>query len=127
MNIVDKRGRRFSMLEQPTQVVPRQREDLEKERQQLLTKIEQIRVYLEELRVAEGGVDPDASERMMNLSLMRSLERKLQSVEHVLSVLDRGKYGLCEECGQPIEPDRLKVLPDTTLCIKCKMEQEKKL
>lgn len=115
------------MLEQQTQVTPEQRQELEKERQQLLTKMEHIRVYLEELRVAEGGVDPDASERMMNLSLMRSLERKLQSIEHALSVLDRGKYGLCEECGQPIEPDRLKILPDTTLCVKCKVEQEKNL
>ena len=32
---------------------------------------------------------------------------------------ESGKYGICERCGKPIHPDRLAVLPDTTLCIDC--------
>lgn len=113
------------MAEQQTQILSERRQELDKERQRLLVRIERIRAYLEDLRVTEGGVDPDASERMMNLSIMENLERRLQSIDYALSVLDRGKYGLCEQCGQPIEPERLKVLPDTTLCAKCKAEQEK--
>jgi DnaK suppressor protein len=113
------------MVEQPAKLTSGQREKLEKERDKLLTRIERIRVYLEELRVAEGGVDPDASERMMNLSIMKNLERRLQSIDYALAVLNRGKYGLCERCGQPIEPERLKILPDTTLCSKCKVAIER--
>jgi len=101
------------------------REELERERQRLLKEIERIRLYLEDLRVAEGGVDPDASERMMNLSIMENLERRLQSVDYALDTLKRGKYGLCEHCGRPIEPERLKVLPDTTLCAQCRVEVER--
>jgi RNA polymerase-binding transcription factor DksA len=113
------------VAEQLTQSTAERRQELQKEHQRILKEMDRIRAYLGELRVAEGGVDPDASERMMNLSIMENLERKRQSVEHALSALDRGKYGLCERCGQPIEAERLKVLPDTTLCIKCKVELER--
>lgn len=113
------------MTEQQTEGPSERRQELEKERQRLLKEIERIRLYLEELRVAEGGVDPDASERMMNLSIMSNLERRLSSIEYAISVLDRGEHDLCEQCGQPIEPERLKILPDTTLCVKCKTELER--
>lgn len=113
-------------MEREVQTQVEQRQELEKERQRVETEIERIRIYLEELRVEEGGVDPDASERMMNLAIMDNLQRKLQSIEYALSVLDRGKYGLCERCGQPIGPERLKILPDATLCVKCKAKLEKR-
>jgi RNA polymerase-binding transcription factor DksA len=62
---------------------------------------------------------------MMSLSIMENLERRLQSIGHALSKMDRGQGELCERCGRPIEPERLKVLPDTTLCVKCKVELER--
>ena len=101
------------------------RQALERERERVIGEMDRIRVYLEDLRVAEDGVDPDASERMMSLSIMENLERRLQSIDYALSIVDRGEAGLCERCGQPIEPERLKVLPDTTLCVKCKAEMER--
>ena len=110
------------MAEQPK---TERRQTLEKERERVLKEMDRIRAYLEDLRVAEGGVDPDASERMMNLSIMKNLERRLQSIDYALSVMDRGDDGLCERCGKPIEPERLKVLPDTTLCARCKAELER--
>lgn len=101
------------------------RQALEEERGRVEKEMDRLRVYLGELRVAEDGVDPDAAERMMSLSIMENLERRLQSIGHALSKLDRGEGELCERCGRPIEPERLKVLPDTTLCIKCKVELER--
>lgn len=113
------------MTEERERAKAERQQELEKERLRLLKEIDRIRLYLEELRVAEGGVDPDASERMMNLSIMANLERRLQSIDYALSVLDRGEHDLCERCEQPIEPERLRVLPDTTLCVKCKAELER--
>ena len=101
------------------------RQVLEKEQERAQKEIDRIRVYLEDLHVAKDGVDPNASERMMSLSMMKNLERRLQSIDHALSMMDRGKDELCERCGQPIESERLKILPDTTLCIKCKVELER--
>jgi len=41
-----------------------------------------------------------------------------------LDRLDLGTFGICEECGEDISDKRLKARPVTTLCIKCKKEQE---
>jgi len=103
------------------------RHALEREKGRLEQEIERIRLYLEDLRVAKDGVDPDAAERMMSLSIMENLERRLQSTNYALSVMDRDESGLCERCSEPIEPERLRVLPDTTLCIKCKVALEREI
>lgn len=38
--------------------------------------------------------------------------------------MDRGEYGLCEECRQPIAAARLEALPYTTTCINCQRTTE---
>jgi RNA polymerase-binding transcription factor DksA len=43
----------------------------------------------------------------MNLALRESAEAKIKSIQ------------VCEVCGQPIDPDRLEILPHTTLCVQC--------
>ena len=40
-------------------------------------------------------------------------------IDEALVQLDMGIYGLCEQCGKPIEPERLAVLSHTTVCSKC--------
>ena len=34
------------------------------------------------------------------------------------------RFGLCEQCGEPIGFDRLDALPHARLCIKCKAKEE---
>ena len=65
---------------------------------------------------AEEG-DPDLAEREKNLSLLMAMERKLELVNAALRAIDKGNYGICERCGQPIDPARLEVRPDATLCL----------
>jgi len=55
----------------------------------------------------------------INLALRESAEAKIQSIRMALERLDQGDYGLCEVCSQPIDPDRLEILPHTTLCVRC--------
>ena len=56
---------------------------------------------------------------------IRDRERKLIfKIEGALKRLDRGVYGICEECGEKIALARLKARPVTTLCIDCKSSQE---
>jgi RNA polymerase-binding transcription factor DksA len=54
----------------------------------------------------------------------RFLQRDLDQIEHALAHLERGRYGLCEVCGQQIAPRRLEVLPAATLCVQCQARQE---
>jgi DnaK suppressor protein len=42
-----------------------------------------------------------------------------KAVETAMSMLETGEYGICQECGEPINPKRLEAIPWTTLCVRC--------
>ncbi|MDP1710819.1 MAG: TraR/DksA C4-type zinc finger protein [candidate division WWE3 bacterium] len=51
------------------------------------------------------------------------LEKLLMETRLALSKIKIGKYGICENCAQPIDRPRLKVYPQARHCLDC----EKKL
>jgi RNA polymerase-binding transcription factor DksA len=55
----------------------------------------------------------------MNLAERERLQEKLASLENALDKSRAGRYGICEVCGQPINPERLEILPDTRRCVNC--------
>ncbi|QXE90109.1 RNA polymerase-binding protein DksA [Geomonas subterranea] len=66
------------------------------------------------------------SDRTFELRI-RDRERKLiVKIQEALNRIDSGTFGICEVCEEDISEARLKARPVTTLCIDCKMEQEKK-
>ena len=80
----------------------------------------------------DASVFPDPTDRAsaeaeLNFDLrVRDRERKLRSkVEEALERIEDGTFGICEVCGEPIEMKRLEARPVTTLCIDCKVEQER--
>lgn len=48
----------------------------------------------------------------------------LEDVDEALINIDKGDYGLCIECGEPIPRERLEAVPQAKLCIKCKSNSE---
>lgn len=65
------------------------------------------------------------TERNFELRI-RDRERKLiAKIQESLQKIDDGTYGICEHCDEEISEKRLIARPVTTLCIKCKTEQEK--
>jgi len=48
----------------------------------------------------------------------------LSKIEKALGKIAEGAFGVCEECEEPINIKRLQARPVTTLCIRCKEEQE---
>lgn len=66
-----------------------------------------------------GKGDPAIARWELDQALLEDLKRRAQGLERQLSRIDQGTYGLCEQCGKCIDPDRLEVLPDTNLCIEC--------
>jgi DnaK suppressor protein len=73
--------------------------------------------------VDEG--DPNFAEREKVMALVRELEWKLESIDNALRQAQDGRYGICERCGQPIDPARLEVVPEATLCVRCKTATER--
>jgi len=49
-----------------------------------------------------------------------TLEKKLQDVIEALEKMEKGIYGICENCQQEIDIERLKINPSARTCIKCK-------
>lgn len=66
-----------------------------------------------------GKGDPGIYEWEMCLALKQRAENKARSLEVALRKADEGDYGICEICGQPIDPARLAILPHTKRCINC--------
>jgi DnaK suppressor protein len=60
----------------------------------------------------------------INLRHLGAQRKVLQKIEQALSKLDNSTYGICEECGEKINPKRLEVMPFAVLCRDCKEKSE---
>lgn len=57
---------------------------------------------------------------------LRGREKSLLSkLDLALKKIEDGSFGICEICEEPIGKKRLEARPETTLCIKCKEDQER--
>ncbi len=48
----------------------------------------------------------------------------LQAIEDALQRVEKGTYGICRDCGNPIADARLRAIPWTRVCIDCKEKQK---
>jgi RNA polymerase-binding transcription factor DksA len=95
---------------------------LEEERSELVAK-------LDELGLGVGGLTYDSNfadssqvtaERGEVEALGAKLKETLAEVEQALAKLSEGgTYGVCEDCGKPIDPLRLEAKPAARYCIDC--------
>jgi len=60
----------------------------------------------------------DTFERSKTLAILDRTDRHLADVDRALERLDRGEYGFCEACGEPIGPTRLSARPAARLCLR---------
>jgi DnaK suppressor protein len=68
-------------------------------------------------RIGDGTTE--AISRLTDIGVGRSLETGLARTERALAKLDEGTYGICDGCGEPIPPARLRAMPDGVLCVTC--------
>lgn len=68
--------------------------------------------------------DGESSEKVEaivdNLGIAESAKERLEDVEHALTKIKEGKYGICEKCKKPIEEKILDIDPESRLCKSCK-------
>ena len=65
-------------------------------------------------------------EQAKDLAVSRFLRNTLEKVDMALGKMDKGTYGLCEQCGDTIDPARLDALPYAVLCVACQTHMEKR-
>jgi DnaK suppressor protein len=68
-------------------------------------------------RIGDGTTE--AVSRLTDIGVGDSLERVLARTERALAKFDDGTYGICDVCGDPISPGRMRALPDGVLCLTC--------
>jgi DnaK suppressor protein len=59
----------------------------------------------------------------IQLKLKQTDAKILQAIEEALARMEKGTYGICRDCGDPIAPARLEAIPWTRVCITCKQKQ----
>jgi len=112
-----------------------QKKRLLEERKHLLHDIE-----VKEQQVAENGDDLDPErggvgnhmaddanetfEQEAMLTLEQSIRRKLDQVNTALRKIEESSYGICDNCGKPINTARLEARPSSLLCINCQQLQD---
>ena len=65
----------------------------------------------------EAATDRESDEMLEELGSVGLVEVRM--IEAALKRLDKGTYGVCVSCGEPISDARLTAVPHTPLCKDC--------
>lgn len=66
-----------------------------------------------------------AMDRDLQFELSDTERNTLDQIEGAIRKIDKGTYGACEQCRQPIETLRIKALPFARYCILCQSGSER--
>lgn len=75
------------------------------------------------IHMADQGTDN--FDREFALNLASSDQDLLYEIDEALARIENKTYGMCEMTGQPIEKERLKVIPQTRYCVAAQSEMER--
>ncbi len=67
-------------------------------------------------RLSRGGA---MQAQQMAMEMKRRREERLLRIQSALQRIQRGTYGTCGRCRQPIDEARLSTFPDVVLCVGC--------
>jgi RNA polymerase-binding transcription factor DksA len=70
----------------------------------------------------ESELEDGAQDQQLDRVLSRLDDHERREIREINAALDRiadGTYGRCIHCGRVIDIDRLAVLPETALCVRC--------
>ncbi len=108
------------------------RSRLQQRRRLILEASRRAVAEIDQLRLAER--DPEVEEesqseqQQYDLSRLGEVEQQeIAQIDAALQRLDAGRYGLCRDCGDPIEAGRLEVLPYALDCPDCAARREEAL
>ncbi len=108
------------------------RSRLQQRRRLLLEASRRAAAEIDQLRLAER--DPEVEEesqseqQQYDLSRLGEVEQQeIARIDAALQRLDAGRYGVCRDCGEPIDASRLEALPYALDCPDCATRREETL
>lgn len=106
------------------------RVQLEEEKHQAMDRIAQLKQqdpFSDPDRLTDNAAkDMEATEEDSHdrsAAMVDQLTQKVTDIDAALGRISDGSYGTCTNCGNPIEQERLAIMPTATLCLAC--EQQK--
>jgi len=63
-------------------------------------------------------------QREVDYTIKGIVEEEVHQAQQALKRQAEGRYGFCDDCGNQIDPERLAVRPQATLCIGCQRKLE---
>ncbi len=101
-------------------------QELEVERARTVEEMAHLREQLQEEIEPASATDEDSAdaaaaiyERGKVISLIQNREDRLRSLDEAIDRVRKGLYGTCKNCGAEIDPERLRIMPETSLCVRC--------
>lgn len=64
------------------------------------------------------------NEVYIQLKLKETDAKILQAIEEAFQRIEKGSYGVCRDCAEPIAAARLSAIPWTRVCLTCKEKQK---
>lgn len=105
---------------------------LENDRKRLEDQLEQLKASRPTENRREGspfGKREEEATETADLENRIALEKRtkdqLAEVERALEKFEKGTYGICENCGKQINPERLEALPQALYCMECNANKAK--
>lgn len=74
----------------------------------------------------QADIGSASLERDAEMSLASNARDMLLQIEHAMTRIEFGTYGVCESCGNPVGKQRLMAFPRATLCMTCKQREERR-
>lgn len=106
------------------------KELLLEERREILENLMYDDEALHELKGGDEGDLADQAythyEKNLVLGISKTEQETLKKIDKALKRIENKTYGICEVCEEPIEKERLEVIPYTTLCIQHAKERSNK-
>lgn len=108
---------------------------IEEEKRRVLERLGMIEEEIEGLRSSKTG-NQSYSNHMADIG-SDSMETEqaflhaskgtdyLIALDDALKRIEKGLYGVCQDCGEKIPPRRLEAYPAAALCVACKSKAEK--
>ena len=92
-------------------------------REELLARVERTHHHLHEREKPVSANFAEQSVEMANQELVMNLDAEgrseIKEINAALKRIEDGNYGICQQCGSAINPERLDAVPQTAQCIAC--------
>lgn len=118
----------------PSDMINKLRETLEEEKKALNNRITELSAQdpfsdpnrLDDNASSDGEANEESSHDRFS-ALVSELQQKITNIDATLFRISDGTYGMCTNCKNSIDTDRLHILPTASLCLSCEQTKKEKI